>query len=92
VSVTTRESGGGRQDTHMGDVCRRDWTEQFDAILQLILLPHLLQLNHLGSVAPDHKAYLRVQVANMRCRCDEQVDPFAVDQAGHDDDGHWSQV
>lgn len=74
---------------HRGDIVRPDVAKKLNSIVQRMLLAHLLELDHLWPVAADDKAHAGKDSADMRRRGDEQVDAFAVDKAGDDNNGDW---
>lgn len=60
--------------------------DELDAVLEHTPLAHLLELDELLAIAANHKAELRVRVAQPRDCGDKQIDPLAVHEpAQHDD-------
>lgn len=78
--------------TYGGHHLRLDVPNELDPFLQPTRLPHLLQLDHLGSVAADHEPDVGEQPADMGGGGDQEVDAFAVDEPGDDDDRYCQET
>lgn len=78
-----------RSRTCGGHHLRLNVPNELDPFLQPTRLPHLLQLDHLGSVAADHEPDVGEQPADVGGGGDQEVDTFAVDEPCDDDDRYY---
>jgi hypothetical protein len=79
-------SARAREATHRRDVIGPDVAKELNPVVQRILFAHLLELDHLWSIAADDEAHEGKKGTDVRRRGNEQVDALTVDETRDDDD------
>ena len=76
-------------DNHVACFCVRNGAEHLNAILKLVLLTHLFEVEALFAISSNNPMHLWKACADLRNDADDKIESFAIRKTAQDDNGDF---